>query len=294
MKLGFIGLGHMGRAMATRLLEAGHEVTVYNRSRSKAEALRTRGARVADRVADACEVDAVITMVADDAAIESIVFGADGVLAHLPRGSIHVSSSSISVAMARRLDQAHERSSQGLVAAPVLGRPEAAEAGKLFVLAAGPHGRLVRVEPVFAAIGQRTFEVSDRPELALLVKLSCNFLTASVIEAVGEAMALVEKSGLDPHRYLEIVTSTLFGAPAYKTYGELIAERHFEPAEFAASLGEKDIRLVLEAAESLRVPMPVASLLRDRFLSLLARFGDQLDWSALGGLAARDAGLERR
>lgn len=292
MRLGFIGLGHMGRAMAGRLVQAGHQVTVYNRSPEKAEALRALGATIATRVADACEeADVVMTMVSDDVAIENIVFAEDGILNHLDEGAIHLSSSTISVAMARRLAANHECMGQRFIAAPVLGRPEAAEQGQLFVLAAGPRFVIDELAPVLGAIGQSTSVVGEEPELALVVKLACNFLTATVIEALGEAMALVAKAGIEPHDFVNVVTSTLFGASAYKTYGQLIADRRFEPAEFAASLGEKDIRLALAAAEDLRVPMPIASLLRDRFLALMARNGGRLDWSAIGGLSAYDAGI---
>jgi 3-hydroxyisobutyrate dehydrogenase-like beta-hydroxyacid dehydrogenase len=293
MKLGFIGLGHMGHAMAGRLLQAGHDVTVYNRTPEKAQALRTKGAKVASSVSEACQGDAVITMVSDDAAIENLVFGEAGILRHLPRGAIHVSSSTIDAPVVRRLAEAHAGAGQGFVAAPVLGRPQAAESGQLFVLVAGARAAIDTVGPVFDAIGQRTFIVSDRPELALVVKLSCNFLVASVMEAVGEAMALVGKAGVHRERFLEIVTSTLFDAPVYRTYGELIAQRRFEPAQFAAPLGAKDIRLALATANDLRVPMPLASLLHDRFLALLAQDGDRLDWSAIGGMPMRDAGIAR-
>src|SRR4029077_1001059 len=180
---------------------------------------------------------------------------------------------------------------QGFVAAPVFGRPEMAAAAKLFIVAAGAPDALENCRPLFEAMGQKTFPVGDEPKAANLVKLSGNFLIASVIEALGEAMALVGKAGIDGRQYLDLLTSTLFTAPLYKTYGAQIAERRFEPAGFAAPLGEKDIRLTLAAAETLRVPMPLASLLRDRFLTLLAHGGEGLDWSAIGELAAKDAGL---
>ena len=204
-------------------------------------------------------------------------------------GAVHVSSSTISVGLARRLAEAHADAGQRFVSAPVFGRPDAAAAAKLFVVAAGPPDALRVVEPLLEAIGQRTFVVSEAPEAANLVKLSGNFLIGSVIESLGEAMALVAKGGVDKHQYLEILTSTLFSAPVYKTYGTLIADESFEPAGFAVPLGHKDIRLVLTAAEELRVPLPIASLLRDRFLTLLANGGEHLDWSAVGSLAARDA-----
>jgi 3-hydroxyisobutyrate dehydrogenase-like beta-hydroxyacid dehydrogenase len=290
MQVGFIGLGQMGVAMAANLFRAGHETTVYNRTRAKAEALASAGAKVADRIADACRGEAVFTMLADDEAVEAAVYGDGGVLANLKKSAIHISSSTISVALSKRLAADHARAGQRYVAAPVFGRPEAAEAAKLFVVAAGEPDALRSAAPLFDAIGQRTFPVSDAAETANLVKLSGNFLIASVIESLGEAMALVSKGGVDKNQYLDVMTSTLFGAPIYKTYGKLIADEKFEPPGFAAPLGLKDVRLALAAGDELQVPLPLASLLRDRFLTLLAHGGDKLDWSAVGGLAAKDAG----
>lgn len=294
MKAGFIGLGRMGVGMAANLLKAGHAVTVYNRTPGKATDLIKQGAKQAGSVADACACDAVFTMLANDEAVESVTFGAGGIIASLPRGATHISSSTIGVDLAERLTTAHAEAGQQFVSAPVFGRPEAAAAAKLFIVAAGQPAAVETVMPLFNAIGQRTFVISDTPKRANLVKLSGNFLIAAVIESLGEAMALVGKGGVDPHQYLEILTSTLFSAPVYKTYGGLIADGKFEPAGFAAPLGQKDIRLTLAAAEALRVPLPLASLLRDRFLTLLAQGGDTLDWSAIGKLAAQDAGGWRK
>ena len=290
MRVGFIGLGQMGAGMALNLVKAGHEVTVYNRTLAKAADLVAHGARAVTSVAEACHGDAVVTMLADDGAVESVCHGDAGLLASLGRGTIHVSSSTISVALSDRLTASHRDKGQRYVAAPVFGRPTAAAAGQLFVVAAGAPDTIRAVMPLFEAIGQRSFVVSEEPKAANLVKLSGNFLIAAVIESLGEAMALVAKGGIDKKEYLELLTSTLFGAPVYKTYGTLIAEGKFEPAGFAAPLGQKDIRLTLAAGEALRVPLPLASLLRDRFLTLLAHGGDKLDWSAIGQLAAKDAG----
>jgi 3-hydroxyisobutyrate dehydrogenase-like beta-hydroxyacid dehydrogenase len=290
MRIGFIGLGNMGSAMAANLIKAGHEVTVYNRSRGKVDALAAEGALPAAAVADACQGDVVFTMLANDEAVEGIVFGDDGIVSSLASGATHVSSSTVSVGLAERLTEAHAQAGQQFVAAPVFGRPEAAQAAKLFVVAAGAAEPVAALSDVFDAIGQRTFVVSEEPKTANLIKLSGNFLIMSVIESVGEAMALVGKAGVDKHQYLDIITSTLFGAPVYKTYGGLIAGGEFEPAGFAASLGQKDLRLVMAAAEELNVPMPVANLLRDRFLTLLARGGADLDWAAVGALPAWEAG----
>lgn len=290
MKVGFIGLGQMGFGMAISLLKAGHEVAVYNRTPSKADELVKKGAVAAKRISDACVGDAVITMLANDAAVESVVYGDQGVRASLRNGAVHISSSTISVALCERLAEDHVAVGHRFVAAPVFGRPDVAAAGELTVVAGGAQDAIGAVSPLLDAIGRRTFIMSDQPKAASLVKLSGNFLIASVIEALGEAIALVGKEGIDRERYLEMLTSTLFGAPVYKIYGKLIIDDKFEPPGFAAPLGYKDIRLVLAAADGLRVPMPLASLLRDRFLTLLAHGGDKLDWSAIGRLPARDAG----
>jgi 3-hydroxyisobutyrate dehydrogenase-like beta-hydroxyacid dehydrogenase len=293
MKVGFIGLGRMGAAMAGNLVKAGHEVTVYNRSADKARALSTLGARVAASVADACRGEAVITMLANDEAVQDVVFDDAGVLASTARGGLHISMSTISVALSARLSAAHTAAGQRFVAAPVFGRPEAAAAAQLFIVAAGARTAVDACAPLFSAMGQKVFNLNEEPSAANLVKLSGNFLIASVIEALGEAMALIGKAGIDQRSYLDLLTSTLFNAPLYKVYGGLIVEQKFEPAGFAAPLGLKDIRLTLTAAEDLRVPMPLASLLRDRFLTLLAHGGEAKDWSAIAQLSALDAGQGR-
>jgi 3-hydroxyisobutyrate dehydrogenase-like beta-hydroxyacid dehydrogenase len=291
MKIGFIGIGQMGAGMAANLIKAGHEVAVYNRTASKTEALVRLGARAHTSIEAVCTGDAVITMLADDAALEAVVFGSGGVLASLGKGAAHISSSTIGVATSKRLDAAHQAAGQHYVAAPVFGRPEAAANGKLFVVVGGAARLIETFMPIFQAVGQKTFAMSEKPEDANLVKLSGNFLIAAVIESLGEALALIGKGGINQQRYLDLLTSTLFDAPVYKTYGRLIVEQRFEPAGFAAPLGQKDIRLTLAAAESLQVPLPLASLIRDRFLTLLAEGGEALDWSAIGRLAARDSGL---
>jgi 3-hydroxyisobutyrate dehydrogenase-like beta-hydroxyacid dehydrogenase len=296
MKVGIIGLGNMGSGMAANLLKAGNEVTVHNRTPSKARALVEQGAHYAAQVEDACRGDVVITMLADDGAVESAVFGNAGVnggciLGSLAQGAIHVSSSTISVALSERMAAAHARNGQRFVSAPVFGRPEAAAAAKLFVTVAGATDAVDECMPLFDAIGQKTFRFGENPPDANLVKVSGNFLISSVIEALGEAMALVAKAGLDQHQYLDFLTSTLFNAPVYHVYGAIIADKKFEPAGFAARLGFKDNRLVLAAGETLRVPLPLASLIYNRFLTLLAHGGESLDWSAISQGAAEDAGL---
>ena len=292
MHIGFIGLGQMGAGMASRLRQAGYELTVYNRSAERMQPLLALGAKAAASVAELCSTaDVVFTMLANDAALSEVTLGPAGIVAHLQPGAIHISCSTVSVALSAQLTQAHEDRQQGFLAIPVFGRPDAAAAGKLFLVAAGQPALISKIQPLLNAMGQRTYHVSETPDKANLVKLSGNFLIATVIESLGEAMALVEKGGVDRHQYLELLTSTLFNVPLYKNYGGMIADRQFEPAGFAANLGQKDMRLVLAAAEALNVALPFASILRDRFLELMAHGGEHLDWSAVGSLAAKDAAL---
>lgn len=291
MKIGFIGLGQMGSGMAMRLLTAGHTLTVFNRSPEKVQPLVSHGARAAQSLEDLADAEVVFSMLADDSAVEHVVFSGGGLLKHLAAGAIHVSCSTISVALSARLAATHADAGQHYVSCPVFGRPDAAAAGKLFLVAAGLPPTIDRLRPIFEAIGQRTFVVAEQAEKANLIKLSGNFLIATVIESLGEAMALVEKGGVDRHAYLDVLTSSLFNVPLYKNYGALIADRHFTPPGFASSLGQKDIRLILTAAETLAVPLPFASILRDRFIALAAQGGETQDWSAVATLAAQDAGL---
>jgi 3-hydroxyisobutyrate dehydrogenase-like beta-hydroxyacid dehydrogenase len=233
MKTGFIGLGHMGSAMAANLVKAGHDVTVFNRSPAKRRALLELGAHEATRVADACRGDVVITMLADDTAVADVALRDDGIVGNLPRGAIHVSMSTISVALSNKLAQAHAEIGQRFVAAPVFGRPDAAAAAKLFIVAAGDPAAVEACKPLFDALGQKTVPISAEPGAANLVKLSGNFLLAAAIEALGEAIALVGKAGIDRRSYVDLLSATIFPAPAYKTYGGLIANDKFQPAAFA-------------------------------------------------------------
>jgi 3-hydroxyisobutyrate dehydrogenase-like beta-hydroxyacid dehydrogenase len=293
MKIGFIGLGHMGAAMAANLIRAGHDVSVFNRSPGKGAALIELGAHEAANLAEACDGEVVITMLANDDAASGVTFGEGGIIAHLRKGAIHLSMSTISVALSKRLTQAHAQAGQRYVAAPVLGRPDMAAAAKLFIVAAGDPAAVASCRPLFDALGQKTSTIGTEPSAANLVKLTANFLQASVIEALGEAIALIGKAGIDRIEYVNLLTSTIFTSPAYTIFGPLIATGTFGPAAFAAPLGFKDIRLALAEAETLRVPMPLASLLHDRFLRLFAQGGEKLDWSAIGGLATQDAGAHQ-
>lgn len=293
MKIAFLGLGNMGMPMARNLLRAGHDVTVWNRTLSKAAELRADNGKVANSIAEATRgAEITISMLADDHAVSFAVLDAGGVLESLQRDAIHISMSTISVALSVQLASEHGKRGQHYVAGPVFGRPEAAAAAQLFIAAAGDAPVLQRCQPVFDAVGQRTFMIGPKPEMANVVKLSGNFLISSVIESLGEAVALTRKYGIDPHEYIDFLTSTLFSATVYKTYGGLIADQHFSPAGFKMRLGLKDVRLVLAAAEGVDAPMPFASVIRDNLLAAIGRGMEDLDWSATAKLAAENAGLK--
>jgi len=233
-----------------------------------------------------------MTMMADDHAVSSATLCPTGIAAHLPVNSIHISMSTISVALSQQLAAEHHKRDQRYVSAPVFGRPEAAAAAKLVVTAAGDPADIARCQTVFDAVGQRTFVIGPKPEMANVVKLSGNFLIASVIESLGEAIALTRKYGVDPHEFVDFLTNTLFSAPVYKTYGGIIADERYQPAGFTMRLGLKDVRLVLAAAEAVDAPLPIASLVRDNLLTALGRGMQDLDWSATAKLAAENAGLK--
>jgi 3-hydroxyisobutyrate dehydrogenase-like beta-hydroxyacid dehydrogenase len=272
-------------------LRAGHQVVVWNRSRGKAEPLRAAGAEVADAIADACRGDAVLTMLADDPAVEQTVCGPHGVVDALePNRTIHVSMSTISPALVRELARRHDERGQSFLSAPVLGRPAAAAQGKLFVLAAGEAALIDALRPAFDALGPRTFVIGDVPERANVVKLSCNALIGTMLEAVGETLALALKAGVDPKAYFDVVMATALDSPVYQPYGEPILHRQFEP-EFRIPLALKDIELALSAGKELAVPLPILSLLRDHLLEAIAAGDGDLDWSAISLVAQREASL---
>ena len=292
MNIAFLGLGNMGGPMAKNLLHASHQLTVFNRTARRADTLVSAGARLAASPAEAVrEAEFVITMVADDAALESLVIGESGFLRALAPNAIHISSSTISVALSRRLTEAHAAAKRSFVAAPVLGRPEAAAAAKLIVIAAGAEADLARCQAVFSAIGQKTIVIASDPPSANVVKLCGNFLIASIIETLGEAFALARKSGIPSAKLLEFFTGSPATAPLVAIYGTIIAEGKFSPPGFRLPLGLKDVRLVLGAGDAAGVPLPVASLLHDAFLTAVGRGYSDLDWSAIARVAAENAGL---
>ncbi len=292
MKIAFIGIGNMGLPMAERLLAADHQLTVYNRTRAKAEALGTQGVTLADSPAAAAEAsELVITMLADDAAEEAVLKGEHGLLASEFSG-VHVACTTLSVASAREFAARHDEVGQGYVSCPVLGRPDAAAAGKLWGLAGGRSSSVKRAKPALEAFTQRIFEIGEHPERANLAKLAMNFTLMAMVETLGEAYALAEKGGMSRTQFHEIVTGTVFNAPVYKNYGGMIAEHRYYPAGFAAPLGLKDMRLALAAGDQYGVPMPLAGLVRDGLVETLARGRADADLAALGAIASEHAGLK--
>jgi 3-hydroxyisobutyrate dehydrogenase-like beta-hydroxyacid dehydrogenase len=293
MKVGFIGLGSMGLPMATNLLKAGHELIVYNRTRARAEELAGQGARAAGSPREAVAgVEVLVTMLADDGAVESVMFGDQGALAGLGRGAIHASMSTIGHALSRRLHTEHQTRGQSYIAAPVFGRPDAAQAAKLWIVTAGAAQAIERCRALFDAMGQGIEIVGDDPPRANVVKLAGNFILASAIEAMGEAFALVRKYGVEPSRFLEIMNGRLVRSPVYENYGNLIVNRRWEPAGFKLRHGLKDVRLALAAGDEVTAPMPLASLMRDQYLAATARGWGDTDWAGLARLSAVNAGLE--
>jgi 3-hydroxyisobutyrate dehydrogenase-like beta-hydroxyacid dehydrogenase len=283
----------MGQPMAANLLKAGHDLTVYNRTRNRADELAKQGARVAASPREAATgAEVLITMLADDAALESVMSGEQGALLGLSRGAIHASMSTIGHGLSRRLDDEHKSRGQGYIAAPVFGRPDAAQAAKLWIVAAGPAAAIERCRPLFDAMGQGVEMVGDDPPRANVVKLAGNFILAAAIEAMGEAFALVRKHGVEPARFLEIVNGRLVRSPVYENYGNLIVNRRWEPAGFKLRHGLKDVRLALAAGDEVSAPMPVASLLRDHYLAAMSRGWGEIDWAALARVSAVNAGVK--
>jgi 3-hydroxyisobutyrate dehydrogenase-like beta-hydroxyacid dehydrogenase len=289
MKIAFIGLGRMGSGMARSLIRAGHELTVYNRSVEKARAIE--GARVAESPGEACrDAEAAISMLADDSAVEAMVFSSNGIASGLKPGSTHISSSTISTALARRLAAEHAKRKQGYLSATVFGRPDVAEANHLVVALGGSRELIEHYKPVFEAIGRATFIAGGEAWQSNAVKLCGNYMIATLLETLGEAFATMRKARVDPHVFLEIVNS-LFQSPVYASYGKAVADEKFEPAGFALKLGLKDMRLVLAAAEEFASPMPIASLVRDHFVDAIAHGQGEMDWSSIARVSTRNAGI---
>lgn len=292
--IGFIGLGKMGAPMARNLLRAGYAVRVYNRSPEKARPLAEEGAQAVSRPAEAAVPGGlVITMLANDQALEAVTLGDDGIAKALGRDGIHVSMSTVSPDTARRLAAAHREQGGSYLAAPVFGRPEAAAAKKLWINLAGPKAARERARPVLEALSQGIYEFGDDPSAANVVKLAGNFLILSALEAMAEAFTLVEKNGVERETFAAMMGETIFACLIYQNYGKMIASETYEPAGFKLELGFKDIRLVEETAQASQTPMALGSLLQQRLLSAMAKDRGGMDWTAIALSTSEDAGLKK-
>jgi 3-hydroxyisobutyrate dehydrogenase-like beta-hydroxyacid dehydrogenase len=288
--VGVVGLGHMGHAFAVNLVEDGHQVVVYDRDPERTAAVS--GARAAGQLTDLAVCDVVVTSLPDDDALATVALGPLGLAGILAPNAVHISTSTVSPTMSRRVAEEHARYRQGYVAAPVLGNPDFAQKRELFVLAAGLPSAMEKVRSLLERLCQRLFVIGEDAALANLVKLAANVLTATTLECMGEVLALLRKGGVEGHVGFDVLTNSLFDSRVHKTYGGKIVEGHYSPPGMAVPLAIKDLRLALAEAEHLAVPMPAASLVHDRLVAMMARGWAGLDWSALGLLAAVDAGLE--
>lgn len=294
-EIGFIGLGHMGKAMAANLAAAKRPVIAYVRRKDQIASLKSLGLSVTTDMSDLLECELVITMLPDDDAVRDVVLGSkedrlDGLAAGMMPGAIHLSMSTVSTACTSQLAAEHVRQGQGYVAAPVFGNPDAAKARQLFIVAAGAPADVARCQPIFDCLGQRTFVVGPDPQEANLIKLLGNMMTATTLEMLAETVAVVRKRGLEPRSFVEIMTNTMFGGRAHRIYGDKIVQQTYAPG-FMLPLVLKDVRLALAEAEKAGTPMPSVAVVRDRLITAIARGYGGLDWTVLGQIAAEEAGL---
>jgi 3-hydroxyisobutyrate dehydrogenase-like beta-hydroxyacid dehydrogenase len=293
MRVGFIGIGRMGRAIAGRILTGDHDLVVHNRTPGRTDELEQAGARVATSIAQACEDrEVVVTMVADDAALEEVALRAGGIRDSLPEGAIHMTMGTHGVGTFQGLTAAHAAAGQTFLAAHAVGRPDVAAEGQIGIIVGGPPGAVERLAPLFEVIGRRTFDAGHDPASAAAVKLANNFVLGCAIEVMGEAFSLVRKYGVDPQVLYELMTEGLFAAPAYKVYGKIMVDESYDKVGFSADLGLKDANLVLAAAGLTGLPLPSANVLRDRLLGAVAHGEGPLDWAVVARVQARAGGLE--
>jgi 3-hydroxyisobutyrate dehydrogenase-like beta-hydroxyacid dehydrogenase len=282
----------MGEAFARNLMADGYELTVYDLNEPRRLVLASAGARAVSDLSGLARCEAVLSSLPNDQILSDVTCAAKGLVANLAPGAIHISTSTISPGLARHLSQRHEEAAQEYIAAPVLGNPDLARTRKLFVIVSGAAASVNRALPLLERLGQRVFSLGDDPGAANLMKLAGNVLTALTLESMGEVLALLRKNGVDVHAAFDVLTNSLFDGKVHKTYGGKIADENYSPPGMTAPLALKDLRLALAEAEYSSVPMPVASLVHDRLVAMIARGWSELDWSALGLLAATEAGLQ--
>lgn len=293
MKVGFIGIGRMGRGIAGRILTGEHDLVVYNRTPGRTDELAQEGARVAASVAEACEGrEVVVTMVADDAALQEVALGEGGIRDSLAEGAIHMTMGTHGVGTVQGLTAAHSEAGQVMLAAHAVGRPDVAAAGQIGIIVGGPPGAVGRLAPLFEVIGRRTFEAGPEPASATAIKLANNFLLGCAIEVMGEAFSLARKYDVAPQVLYELMTEGLFSAPAYKVYGKIIVDEAYDQVGFSTDLGLKDANLILAAANLVSLPLPSANAWRDRLLGAVAHGDGDKDWAVVARVQARAGGLD--
>jgi 3-hydroxyisobutyrate dehydrogenase-like beta-hydroxyacid dehydrogenase len=293
LKVGFLGLGRMGQGMSKRILDAGHDVVVYDVIKEATKVLGDAGAGVAGSVAEACKGrDIVVTMLAEDYVVKEVVLGAGGVRDSLPVGSIHLAMGTYSIPTVRMIDAEHSKANQVLVAAPVLGRPDLAATGQLGIVAAGPEQALAKCDPLFQVMGRRTFQAGSKPEHANAIKLANNFVLGCAIESMAEGFSFVRKFGVVPQAFYDVMTEGLFAAPAYKVYGKIMVDESYDKVGFTTLLGLKDFNLIMEAADLARVPLPSGNAFRDRLLSAIAHGEGEKDWAVVAREQGRSSGID--
>jgi 3-hydroxyisobutyrate dehydrogenase-like beta-hydroxyacid dehydrogenase len=294
LKVGFLGLGRMGQGMSKRILEAGHEVVVYDVIQAATKLLGDAGATVAASVGEACKGrDIVVTMLAEDYVVKEVVLGKGGVRDSLPAGSIHLAMGTYSIPTVRMIETEHNKAKQVLVAAPVLGRPDLAATGQLGIVAAGPEEALAKCEPLFQVMGRRTFQAGSKPEHANAIKLANNFVLGCALESMAEGFSFVRKFGVVPQAFYDVMTEGLFAAPAYKVYGKIMVDESYDKVGFTTLLGLKDFNLIMEAADLARVPLPSGNAFRDRLLSAIAHGEGEKDWAVVAREQGRSSGLDK-
>ena len=293
MRVGFIGLGRMGHGMATRVLNAGHDLAIYDQISSTLETLGAAGASVADSVAQVvADRELVISMLPHDEALEELAFSEGGLLESMAKGTIHMPSGTHGIDIIRRLTVAHKQAGQILVAGHVLGRPDLAAEGELTIIPGGPQKALEQLQPIFDVLAKRTFIPGDEPQTSTAVKIANNFVLGSAIEVIGESMSLVRKFDVDPALFQQVLTEGLFGAPAYQVYGQIIVEEQYDKVGASVQIGLKDANLALAAGEAVNVPLPCANVWRDRLLGARAHGDGDLDWAVMAREQARASGIE--
>jgi len=289
-KIAFLGLGNLGAPIAERLINSGFEVTVWNRTISKAEPLAQLGAKVAENAIDAIEPGGIVfSVLADDSAVETTF--SDALLEKLGQNGLHISMSTISPDCSRNLTETHKKFGVSYVAAPIFARPDAVRSGMGNIVVSGEAGARERAKPLVQNFVKGVFDFGDDPGAANVIKLCGNFMIAASLEMMAEAFTMAEKSGIPRQSIYEMLTSTLFAAPIFQNYGKMVAQHTYEPVLFSLPLGLKDINLTLQASAKVNAPMPLADLVKNRFVSALAKDRAHLDWVALAKGASDDAGF---